>query len=162
MSVGTLTLHRFNGDEVFNVSDATISYFVADSYVTLQFEVHTEDKPVQTLPDTEELNALPNGIWQLTVPAFDPDDLVGKTFAIPQGYDEEAEEYLTNFYYVEHEPIDNNEIVIIGRNKDNFQVTLAGTVSDVNYYDGSKPPTKVVVQAYFTLSKSEEPFDPVG
>ena len=162
MSIGTLTLHRFNGDEVFNVSDATISYFVAESHATLQFDVNTEAKPVQTLPDTEELNAWPNGAWQLTVPAFDPDDLVGKTFSIPFGYDEAAEEYLTNFYYVEHEPIDNNEIVITGRDKDDFQITITGIVPDVNYYDGSKAATKIAIQANFSLSKSEEPIDPVG
>ena len=162
MPVGTLTLHRFNGDEIFHVSDATLSYFVADTHVVLQFEVNTENEPVQTLPDTEELNGWPNGTWQLTVPSFDPDDLVGKTFSIPLGYDEEGEEYLTNFYYVEHETIDNNEIAVTGRDKDKLQVTVTGTVLDVNYYDGSKPTTKVIVQASFTLSRSEEPIDPVG
>ena len=162
MSTGTLTLHRFNGDEVFNVSDATISYFVAESHIILQFDVKTEDVPVQTLPDTEELNGRPNGAWQLTVSAFDPDDLVGKTFLVPQGYDEDTEEYLAIFYYVEHEAVDNSEIVITGRDKDKYQATIISTVPDVNYYDGSKPATKIVIQAGFTLSRSEEPLDPVG
>ncbi len=162
MPVGTLTLHRFNGDEIFNVSDATLSYFVAEDHATLQFDVKTEDKPIQTLPDTEELNAWPNGTWQLTVPVLDFDEMVGKIFSIPQGYDEEAEEYLAIFYYVEHEAVDNSEIVITGRDKNEFQATITSTVPDVNYYDGSKPATKIVIQANFTLLKSEEPLDPVG
>ncbi len=162
MPVGTLTLHRFNGDEVFNVSDATISYFVGESDVTVNLEVNTDDQPVKLLPDTEELRGRPNGAWQLNLPTFDPNGLVGKTFSIPQGYDEEAEEYLAIFYYVEHETIDNNEIVINGRDGDRFQVQITGTVPDVNYYDGSKPATKVVVQASFALSQSAEPIDPVG
>ena len=162
MSVGTLTLHRFNGDEVFNVSDADIRYFVGESGVVVNFEVKTEDNPVKTLPDTEELNGWPNGTWQLSVSAFDPSDLVGRTFLIPDGYDEEAEEYRTNFYYVEHEPINDNMIVFAGREWDRFQVQITGTVTDVNHYDGSKPATKVVVQAKFSLARSEEPIDPVG
>ena len=162
MPVGILTLHRFNGDEVFNVSDAAISYFVAESSVVVHFEVNTEDKPVKTLPDTKELNGWPNGAWQLSLPSFDPGDLVGKTFLIPQGYDEKAEEYLTNFYYVEHETIDNNEIVINGRDGDKYQVQITGTTMDMNFYDGSKPAAKVVVLASFSLSRSEEPIDPVG
>ena len=162
MSLGTLTLHRFNGDEVFNVSEAEIRYFVEENHVIVDFQVNTDDKPLKTLPDTESLNGWPNGAWQLSVPSFDPDNLVGKTFSIPQGYDEETEDYLTNFYYVEHETIDDNEIVVLGREGEKFQCQIKGKVTDVNYYDGSKPRTEVVILANFSLSKADEPIDPVG
>jgi len=57
MAVGTLTLHRFNGDEVFAISNATIKYFAGDEGVTLEFDVRTDPKPLKTLPDTSTLRA---------------------------------------------------------------------------------------------------------
>jgi hypothetical protein len=162
MPVGVLTLHRFNGEEIYNVSEAVIRYFVGEDGVCVDFQVKTDQEPVQTLPDTQELQGWPNGEWQLFMPEFDPDDLVGRVFSIPQGYDEQDEEYRTNFYYVEHEPIDDNQITVLGREGERFRVRLTGAVPDVNYYDGSKPPTRVEVEARFSLTKSEEEIEPVG
>lgn len=161
MPLGLLTLHRFNGDEIYNVSQADILYFVGDEGVCLDFTVKTSEDPVQTLPDTRELRGRPNGQWQLIVPEFDPGDFVGREFLIPLGYDEQ-EEYWTNFYYVEHEPLDDNRITVLGREGDRFRVRISGSVVDVNYYDGSKPPTQVVVEASFSLTQSEEEIEPVG
>lgn len=162
MALGTLTLHRFNGDEAFSVSEATILYFCDEQGATVQFEVKTEAEPVKTLPDTRDLRGHAHGIWQFSLPSFNPGEIVGKIFSIPQGYDETSEEYLALFYYVDHQPIDSNEIRILGRDGDLFRVQITGQVPDINYYDGSKPPTTVVIDASFTLSQSEEALEPVG
>lgn len=153
MPLGTLTLHRFNGDEIFNVSDAAIRYFVDENGVTVDFQVSTENEPVKTLPDTEELDGHPTGAWQLLLPTFDPDTLAGKSFSIPQGYNQD-EEYVTNFYYIEHETIDENEIVFLEREGERYQVRITGNVTDVNY--------QVVVEASFSLVQTTEPIDPIG
>lgn len=162
MTVGTLTLHRFNGDEIFHVSEATVLYFIRNGYATLHFEVTAQQEPVKTLPDTESLHARPSGAWQLIVPSFDPIDFVGKTFSIPEGYDVQADEYVTNFYYVEHDAVDNADLAVLGREGERFHIRITGTVTDVNFYDGSKPPTRIVLEAGFRLLQAAEPLDPVG
>ncbi len=162
MAIGTLTLHRFNGDEIYNVSEATIRYFIQGDCICLDFIVRTEKKPVQTLPDTQELHGWPNGEWQIRVPVFDLKNWVGRTFSIPQGYDEEREEYVTNFYYLEHEAIDENLITILEREEERLWVQITGMITDVNYSDGSKPPTQVEIKASFSMAESAEPIEPVG
>ncbi len=163
MSVGTFTLHRFNGDEVFAVSEAKMRYFVGESCVTLDFEVDTEEEPLRvTPPDMEGIGDHPNVEWQTCVPTFDPEDFVGKSLQIPKGYDDDREEYVSIIYYYEHQKVDNSQINVIARDADAYRVQITGTTEDLNYYDGSKPPTKIVVDANFTLLKSEEPIEPVG
>jgi hypothetical protein len=161
MPIGTLTLHRFNGDEIYNVSEATIRYFVRGDCVHMDFRVNTEDKPVQTLPDTEELHVRPNGQWQTVVPIFGLKDWNGRTFSIPQGYDEESAEYLTNLYYVEHETIDENQISVLEHEGERLLVQITGMMPDVNYYDDSKPPTQVEIIANFSIAQSGEPIEPI-
>lgn len=161
MSLGVLTLHRFNGDEIYDVSRADIRYFAGEEGVRVAFQVQTSREPVKTLPDTEELRGWPNGQWQLIVPEFDRDGLVGREFFIPLGYGED-EEYWTNFYYVDHAQVDDNRITVLGREGDRFRVRIVGSLGDVNHYDGSKPPTRVVVEASFSIAEAEEEIDPVG
>jgi hypothetical protein len=48
--------------------------------------------------------------------------------------------------------MDENEITIVERDGLRVRARITGTTTDVNYYDGSKPRTKVVVEADFTLS----------
>lgn len=149
MSVGVLTLNRFNGQEQFAIFKATILLYNDDGYDNLSFEIETDKKPIKTLPDTESLNARPNAEFTVRVTDFSWENLVGRCFEIPQGYDEETEEYLTCLYYCEHEITDNNVIKVLERKADRFQVKIEATCTDVNYYDGSKPPTKVEIDAWF-------------
>jgi len=83
-------------------------------------------------------------------------------YTISHGYDEDLEVYVTNFYYVEHDTIDDNEITILGREGSGVRAGIVGKITDVNFFDGSKPKTKVVVDAVFNVSKSAEPIEPVG
>src|SRR5689334_19277749 len=138
MSVGTMTLHRFNGEEAYAVQSATIEHYKdEDSLYSVTFRAETGGAPVRTLPDTESLRAQPFAEITLRLPkppalALTP----GKTFSLPEGYDEASGEYYTNFYYCEHEPMDNNEVTILQRDGLTVRARLTGMTKDVNFYDG--------------------------
>jgi hypothetical protein len=153
MSIGTMTLHRFNGDEIDSLESATIEHYKNEdgSYAVI-FDAKA-DKPIQTLADTEPLRAQPFGEWTLILPKI-PALLLraGSSFTIPNGYSETMQDYVTNLYYCEHEPMEENEIVVIERDGLRVRTRIIGMATDVNYYDGSKPRTRVVVEADFTLS----------
>jgi hypothetical protein len=149
MKVGILTLNRFNGQEQFSISAAKIFQFEDDGFFELNFEIETDEKPIKTLPDTKDLDARPNAEFIIRVKDFAWNNLVGKCYTIPQGYDEETGDYLTRFYYCEHEETDDNVIEIIERNNDKFHVIIKATCIDVNYYDNSKPRTKLEIDAWF-------------
>lgn len=149
MNVGVLTLNRFNGQEQFAVSEATILQYENGGNFVLSIEIGTDGKAIKTLPDTKELKARPNAEFNLQVKDFDWASLVGNCFAIPKGYDEETGEYRTLFYYCEHEDTDDNLIKITERDGDKFHVIITASCVDVNYYDGSKPPTKIEINAWF-------------
>ncbi|WP_395738042.1 hypothetical protein [Prosthecobacter sp.] len=153
MSTGTLTLHRFNGDEIYPVVSATIRHHKdEDGAYAITFRAETCGPPIQTLPDTESLHAQPSAEWTLTQPKIPAVVLrTGARFAIPQGYDETTGEYLTNLYYCDHEPMDENEIVVLERSGLQVRARITALATDANFYDGSKARMKVVVEADFTL-----------
>jgi hypothetical protein len=152
MTVGKMTLHRFNGDEIYTVESATIEHYkAADGSFTVTFRAETGSTPIQTLSDTEELKAQPWAEWTLTLSKTPAIALrPGGKFSIPEGHSAEAG-YVTNLYYCEHETMDENEIEVIERDGLRVRARITGMATDVNYYDGSKPRTKVVVEADFTL-----------
>ena len=154
MAVGTLTLHRFNGDEAFAVSAATALAMPEGDRVALNLEIETDERPLKTLPDTQTLAAQPNAEVTLRLPKADLASLVGRRFFVPSSWDEEAGDHVSRFYYCEHEGIDENVIEFVDRDGDQLHVRWTGTTIDVNYYDGSKPATRVVVDAWFTLKRT--------
>ena len=100
--------------------------------------------------DTKSLNGQPH--WELTVRAEKLDLAALKSgfkAEIPIGYDEESGENLTNFYYCEHDPSDNNQLEILEKQGNRILFRISGEVGDVNYYDGSKPVNKILVEAWF-------------
>src|SRR5215471_3640246 len=114
MSAGKMTLHRFNGDEIYSVESATIEHYQdEDGSFSVTFRAETSNTPIQTLPDTESLRAQPSAEWTLTLPKI-PSLLLrpGCNFTIPKGHDERTQDYYTNLYYCEHEPMDENEIAV--------------------------------------------------
>ena len=153
MSVGTMTLQRFNGEEAYAIDSAKIEHCKTEGGgYSVTFRAEASKVPIRTLPDTESLNARP--FAEITLHLAKPPALaltVGQTFSLPKGYNEATGEYHTNFYYCEHEPLDNNEVVVLEREGLRVKARLSGTTTDVNFYDGSKPETKVVVEADFTL-----------
>jgi hypothetical protein len=104
--------------------------------------------------DTESLDAKPH--WELTFRAenLNVNDLTANFRAeIPEGYDEDLGESLTNFYYCEHEPSDNNIIEVLATEESRLLIRVTGEITDVNYYDGSKPKNKIFVEAWFDKFK---------
>jgi hypothetical protein len=162
MSVGTLTLDRFNGQEQFSVEEAVIYVLTDNGTTRLNFEVTTGGPPLNTLPDTEELRATPDAEFTVAAPGFSWDSLVGSHWEIPLGYDPESDDYVTRIYYCEHEETDDNLIKVIEREGMSFRVRITGTCTDVNFYDGSKPRTKVTIDAWFTPRGSQQVAPPLG
>jgi hypothetical protein len=121
----------------------------------LCFGVRTDGVCVKSLPDTADLKARPNAEVTVTGKGLAPSKLVGKTFTVPRGYDEELEDHVATIYYVDHDDLDENEIKILSKKGKMFRVHWTGTTKDVNHYDGSKPTTRVEIDATFTLDETE-------
>jgi hypothetical protein len=69
---------------------------------------------------------------------------------------------VATIYYYEHEDLDNNVIDVLRQEQDCFQIRWTATTLDVNYYDGSKPDTRVEIDGMFCvdgLSKPNLPSD---
>ena len=154
MSVGILTLNRFNGQEQFSISKAIIFQYKDENRLMLSFEIETNQSSVKTLPDTKEFPAQPSAEFNVSVTNFAWENLAGKSFVIPHGYDEETEEWLARFYYYEHQYIDQNEIKVIKHDGDKFHVIITGISNDINYYDGSKPRTEIEIDAWFEAKQN--------
>ena len=154
MIVGKMTLSRFNGDEIFGIESATIDHDqYEDGLFATTFRADTHAVAIQALPDTASFRAHP--FAEVTLQLSKSPALAlrkGSTFAIPKGHDERTHEYHTNFYYYEYQPMDENQITILEREGLRVRARITGTVADVNFYDGSKPRTKVTIEADFTLS----------
>jgi hypothetical protein len=151
--VGTFVLSRFNGDEVFNLERAVIHIEKYGNKSCLVIEARTNGSVVKSLPDTVELHAEPNAQIILPVSDSEINNLVGKKFSLPNSYDKKNNNYAATIYYVEHEPIDANEIEFVSRKKDKFSIKWTGLTKDVNYYDGSKPNTSITIEGWFTSEK---------
>ena len=159
MSLGSVVLHRFNGSEVYNVASAIMLPVESENgdLIDLWFEVETEREAVQTVSDTAKLKMHPSVEAAVTLSDLDSERLVGRVFTVPVGYDEESERQLAKLYYFDHEDLDENEIHVLERDGQVFHVRWTGTAEDVNYYDGSKPRTRVEIDARFTLRGVVDP-----
>jgi len=149
MSVGKFVLHRFNGDEEYEVQRATILAVHDEDGFRLWFEAETDGVCLKNLPDTASLRGSPKAEVAVGLKKVEPGRLVGKKFKVPLAYDEEIDDHVASIYYVEHEDLDDNEIEVIAQDGDTFEVRWTGTTTDVNYYDGSKPRTRVEIVAAF-------------
>jgi hypothetical protein len=152
MSLGKLTLKRFNGIEEFEISEAEITAWKSEGSVALNLEIHT-GKAIATVPDTKDSGILPNAEITIHLESLNPDQLVGQSFFIENGMDEEENEWNARFYYFEHENIDKNTITFISKSTNLFKIVWTGFTQDVNYYDGSKPDTEISIEANFNFSE---------
>lgn len=59
-------------------------------------------------------------------------------------------------YYFEHQEVDDNRGRITYKGKGIFHVHWTGTTMDVNYYDGSKPETRLELEGEFLLEDYED------
>ena len=162
MSLGKIVLHRFNGDEEFEIQEATIfsGYDYDGVGYLLYFEAKSNGVCTKSLPDTAEFPGWPSAQVEVALKAIEPENLVGRHFSVPHGYDEEVEDDVASFYYFEHEDLDNSELEVLSQEGDVFHIRWTGTTVDVNFRDGSKPPTQVEIDGKFTFqdrAKSARP-----
>lgn len=145
-----LRLIRFCGEELYPIESATWQYQEGDEDGNeLWLEINA-GPGTQLSDDTKSLNGQPH--WELTVRAEKLDLAALKSgfkAEILFGYDEKRGESLTNFYYCEHDPSDNNQLEILEKKGNRILFRISGEVEDVNYYDGSKPMNKILVEAWF-------------
>jgi hypothetical protein len=151
MEVGTFVLHRFNGDEIYAVNSATITASEEDGAVELFLYVDTRARSIQTLPDTAELHQQPNAEVSITLKKLDVAKLAGRRFSVPTSWSEEKQDHVSCLYYCEHGDLNKNVVRVLEQQGNEFLVHWTGTTTDVNYYDGSKPDTKVEIKAWFTF-----------
>ncbi len=111
--------------------------------------MYTKVKPIQTLPDTAELAPQPNA--EVSLKKLDVSKMVGRQFSIPAAWDDEKQDHVSCLYYCEHGDLNKNVVRFLERQGNKFLVHWTATTTDVNYYDGSKPDTKVEIKAWFTF-----------
>src|SRR5690349_18356027 len=122
MGVGKFGLHRFNGDEEYEIQTATILGVHDEDGFRLWFEAETDGVCLKSLPDTAELHGSPRAEIAVALKKIEPDKLVNSTFMVPFGYDEDVEDHIATIYYVEHEDLDNNEIRVLSKDGELFHV----------------------------------------
>ena len=149
MGVGKFILHRFNGDEEYEVQRATILAVHDEDGLRLWFEAENDGVCLKSLPDTASLHGHPKAEVAVGLKKIEPTRLAGKKFSVPAAYDHKIDNHVASIYYVEHEDLDDNLIEIDARDGDVFQVRWSGTTTDINYYDSSKPRTRVEIVAAF-------------
>ncbi|MFE7464389.1 hypothetical protein ACFU6R_09815 [Streptomyces sp. NPDC057499] len=168
---GRFVLHRFNGDEAYRLGEATVR--VLRSYgsgsgsgsgsegdgheVTVWFEAQADPEGARRCADTAEAGMVPSaevGVG-MTEGEADIDRLVGRTFLVP-GVPEGEDSASSLLYYFEHEPLRDNRITVVSRDGDRLRLRWTGECDDVNFYDGSKPPTRIGVEGVFLYRDSRD------
>lgn len=149
MNEGRFVLHRFNGDEVYRLKSAVMWAYKTKSGVMLWFEVCADPDALRRCDDTAEMGMSPGAEVGVPLPLLDADQLVGKRFVVPGTKSDDEDSCLSLFYYCEHDPLRDNEIEVLSRAEDRFSVRWTAVTKDVNYYDASKPPTRVEIAGDF-------------
>ncbi|MFF2011698.1 hypothetical protein ACFVWY_21820 [Streptomyces sp. NPDC058195] len=165
---GRFVLHRFNGDEVYRLGEAVVRVLRSDEGgaggegagrgVTVWFEALADPEGARRCADTAEAGMVPSaevGVGMAEAEA-DIDRLVGRTFLMP-GVPEGEDSALSLLYYFEHEPLRANRITVVSRDGDRLRLRWTGECDDVNFYDGSKPPTRIEVEGDFLYRDSRDP-----
>jgi hypothetical protein len=155
MGKGKLTLKRFNGIEEFEISDAEICAWEDQGKICLNLEIST-NKAIATLPDTREIEALPNAEVTIRLDELKPSSLIGNDYIVENGLNEETEELDGRFYYCEHQSLNQNIVKFLSKDENLFSISWSGITNDINYYDGSKPDSEILIEAIFSFSKSNE------
>jgi hypothetical protein len=151
MSTGQLVLHRFNGDEIYHLRLARMQLDSVEGRNLLTFTVFAQEEAVQTCPDTAPHPTTPNCEATFLLDDFNEAELVGRQFLLPMGYDEILGNYPATFYYYDHQDLNNNVIEVLHQDSDGFYVRWTATTEDVNFYDGSKPDTRIEIEGLFTF-----------
>jgi hypothetical protein len=70
---------------------------------------------------------------------------------VPGAKSDEEDSSMSLLYYCEHEALRDNRIKVVSRDGDRFRLRWTARARDVNYYDGTKPPTQVEIEGEFVF-----------
>lgn len=170
--MNTLTLKRFNGEESYSICDATCRVHTVE-LENLDYDEEADDldddfdeekevlevtfvaRTDKKLSDSNNLNEddrLPSIEISFYVEPVSTEVFKAgfKRDGIPD-YREDYEEWMTNLYYYSHQGIKDISIEVLKVEGDKLTAKLSGLTQDVNFYDGSKPDTKVLIEAEFEI-----------
>jgi hypothetical protein len=154
MNINTLRLHRFNGIEEFLLGECNVRMIDGDTYDHLNIDFFTQSPAVHVLEDTAENPTKPCGEIDIIAKRIIVKNIPGKTFEIKESFNEQYGDNVTRFYYYEHVEIRDVVIKFIQRDGEKILIEITGYIQDVNYYDGSKPDTKIELLGWFICDKS--------
>ena len=143
---------RFSGPELFKVTKAHWNLYEDEgrNNLTLYLECDGGVALTEEISYCSEYCNWELNLWESNL---SEEQLVpGFKAKIPSGYDESKDGWITNFYFTEHDGSDNNEIEIIKKENERLLIKITGEITDLNFYDGSKPNSKLCVQTWFTKS----------
>lgn len=146
-----LSMARFCGPETYEIEDAQWNLYrdEEDGVMNLWLSVQC-GAAIRQCKDTEEIGGEPDWELNLVAPKLTRSELVpGFKASIPVGYDDAQGGWITNFYFSEHNGSDKNTIEILEEDGTRLRIRITGEIIDVNYYDDSKPKSKLVVETWF-------------
>lgn len=151
-----LVLERFCGRETYPLINGTWSIFHDEELDTPTLCIQLHAGPGTILhDDTKGLNAEPS--WEINVVSESLNASLlkpGDKFVVLKGCDEAQGGYVTNFYCCSHEQTDNNVIELLAVEGSALLARIRGRTVDVNFYDGSKSPTTLHVEAWLTYDQN--------
>ena len=147
-----LYIDRFNGLEEYEINYATWNFYTEDNCGNLHLQLRSE-KELKRNKDTSSTHF--NGLnWEINFTKTNllESQLIGgfETNALITDSKSTDSYYITNFYYYEHESSENNYIQILDVKSDKILAKITGDVTDLNFYDGSKPRSKLTATVWFT------------
>jgi hypothetical protein len=151
MALGQLILHRSPGAEVFALASASWWTTPEAGGIVLWLRVTTESEPLLTQPDTVELHGRPSAELGILRPGFDLDALVGQRFQVAEAYCEVLNAHIATLAYCADQELSENDVVILARQGSRLHIRWTARTTDVNFYDGGTPDTRVEIEAWFGL-----------
>ena len=143
----SMIFYRRLGDKVCKLDWAAFSVIQGENQIELFFYVRGEQ--------IEDGN-LVNAEVSIFVDEFDLDTLVGKRFEVPSTYDDEIDDHVSCVYYYDHKDFDNIVLEVLEHKNNSFYVRWSGTTDDIDFYDGSEPANRVVIEAMFEFQETRE------
>ncbi|WP_050183757.1 hypothetical protein [Domibacillus robiginosus] len=144
--MGVFTLNRFNGVEKYRISEANMYAVKKDeNEIMVWLEVETEREPLQPLPDTADCGMNPSAEVTVYVGRFHLKNFGEQEFVISKGYDKNRKDWTARLYYFEHQDVDRNTLKLTYKGNGIFDIHWTGVTTDISYYDGSKPDTRIEI-----------------
>jgi hypothetical protein len=144
-------MERFKGLEIYQIESAKWNFYEDGARGGMNLWLSVDGgSAIKQFEDTEYVRGAPD--WELNLVEVDLKDSIleaGFRASIPSGYDERRGGWITNLYFTSHDGSDENTIEVLQRDGDRLLIRLTGEIVDVNYYDDSKPRSKLLVETWF-------------